>query len=70
MLGSLGIIPGFTQDFRTADGAIRSINVAYTWIQASRCDTVMFMAYNCEHNEPVMGRLAVNSLLLTVEPVE
>ena len=29
------MISSFTQDFRTADGGIRSMDVAYTWIQAN-----------------------------------
>ena len=46
------------------------MDVAHAWIQAKGRDTMTFIAYSCEHNEPVVGRLAVNSLLLTVDPVE
>ena len=44
MLRKLGIITNFTQDFRTADGGIRSVDVAYTcyqWGEFNRMDVPM-----------------------------
>ena len=70
MLRKLGIVPSCTRDFRTPDGGVRSMDVAYTWIQANHREAMTFIVLGDEHSEPVMGRLAVNSLILTADPVE
>ena len=54
---------------RTADGSSRDMDMVYTWIRASGREMMTYIVFNDEGTEPVMGRLALNSLLLTVDPV-
>ena len=69
LLQKLGLPPASTQKVQTADGRLRDMDVAYTWIRANGREMMTYIVFNDEETEPVMGRLAVNSLLLTVDPM-
>ncbi len=69
LLRNLGLLPGSAQKVKTVDGSLRGMDVAYTWIRANGREMMTYIIFNDEGTKPVMGRLAVNSLLLTVDPV-
>ena len=69
LLRKLGLTPASTQKIQTADGSSRDMDMAYTWIRANGREMMTYIIFNDEETEPLMGRLAVNSLLLTVDPV-
>ena len=66
---NLRLTSSSTQKIRTADGSSRDMDMVYTWIRASGREMMTYIVFNDEGTEPVMGRLALNSLLLTVDPV-
>ena len=62
LLRKLGLPPNSTQKIRTADGSSRDMDLAYTWIRASGREMMTYIVFNDEETEPVVGRLALNSL--------
>ena len=69
LLRKLGLPPSSTQKFQTSGGSSRDMDMAYTWIRASGREMMTYIVFNDEGTKPVMGRLALNSLLLTIDPV-
>ena len=69
LLRELGVTPSSTDKFRMADGGIRYADVAYTWIRANGREMITFIAFDDDKSDPIMGRLAINSLRLRVDPV-
>ena len=69
LLRKLRITPSFTGNFRKADGSSRDMDIAYTWIRANGREMMTYIVFNDEGTIPVIGRLALNSLLLSVDPV-
>lgn len=69
LLRKLGITADFTENFRTSSGGTRRADVAHAWIRANGREGITLIAFDDYEADPVMGRLAVNSLLLTADPV-
>ena len=69
LLRNLGLTADFTESFTTSNGGTRRADVAQTWIRANGREAITLIAFDDYEADPVMGRLAVNSLLLTADPV-
>ena len=56
--------------FRMADGTLRNMDVAYTWIRVNGREVMTHVAFNEEYTSPLLGSLALETLLMAVDPVE
>ena len=69
VLWELGISPVMTRTFRLSDGTAKSVNFGYTWLRLNDREAMTHFAFNDENTRPLLGRVAVNSLLLEIDPV-
>ena len=70
LLRELGLAPIMNQPFRMADGTLRNMDVAYTWIRVNDREVMTHIAFNEEYTSPLLGSLALETLLLGVDPVD
>ena len=70
VLRDLGLTPTMNHPFRMADGTLRNMDVAYTWIRVDGREVMTHVAFNEEYTSPLLGSLALETLLLAVDPVE
>ncbi len=70
VLLDLGLVPFMNQPFRMADGSLRNMDVAYTWIKVNGREVMTYVAFNEEYTSPLLGSLALETLLLGVDPVD
>ena len=70
ILRDLGLSPVMRQPFRMADGRLRTMDVAHTWLRVNGREVVTHIAYNDENTDPLLGALALETLLLGVDPVD
>ena len=70
VLRNMGLTPIMNQPFRMADGRLRNMDVAYTWIRVNGREVMTHIAFNEEYTSPLLGSLALETLLLGVDPVD
>ncbi len=75
LLRSMEVIPSFTETVRMADGTTRDMDVGHVWLKLNGREVITLVAFNEDtHKErhyapPVIGRLALGTLRLAVDPV-
>ena len=70
VLWDLGLTPTMNHPFRMADGTSRNMDVAYTWIRVNGREVMTHLAFNEEYTSPLLGSLALETLLMAVDSVE
>ena len=70
VLRDLGVSSVMRQQFRMADGTWRDMEVAHTWLRVNGREVVTHIAFNDEYTDPLLGSLALETLLLGVDPVD
>ena len=70
LLQGMGITPSFTDNFRTADGGVRSMDVGHIWLRLNGREVTTYVAFNEEYTTPLLGSLALETLRMTVDPVD
>ena len=68
VLRDLGVSPRTEMPFQLADGTMRIMDVAYTWIRVDGREIMTNIAFNDEYTSPLLGSLALETLMLSVDP--
>ena len=68
VLRGLGVEPAMKDIGQLADGTEREINVAYTWLRLDGREVMTHVIFNEEFTDPLLGSLALETLLLVVDP--
>ena len=68
VLRDLGVSPVTEMPFHLADGTMRIMDVAYTWIRVDGREVMTNIAFNDEYTTPLLGSLALETLMLSVDP--
>ena len=68
VLRDLGVSPVMEMPFQLADGTVRVMDVAYTWIRVDGREVMTNIAFNDEYTSPLLGSLALETLMLSVDP--
>ncbi len=69
ILRSLGVTPVLNQVGQLADGTEKNVAVGYTWIRLNGRAVMTHIIFNEEYTTPLLGALALEELLLVVDPV-
>ncbi len=69
LLRQLGIAPIMQQNFRFAQGEVRSLDVGQVWIRVEGQEFITQVVFNAEGTTPLLGALALESAYLAVNPV-
>ena len=70
LLHELGVAPVLNQSMRMADGSSRNMDIGYTWVRLDGREVMVHIVFNDEITTPLLGSLALETLLLAVDPVE
>ena len=70
LLRELGITPSFTDNFRMADGGVRSMDVGPARLRLNGREVITYIAFNDDYTTPMLGSLALETLRVAVDPVE
>jgi len=70
LLRELGVTPTFTDNFRTADGGVRDMDVGPARLRLNGREVITYIAFNEDYTTPLLGSLALETLRLAVDPVE
>ena len=68
VLRDLGVSAVTKMPFQLADGTERIMDVAHTWIRVEGREVVTNIAFNDEYTTPLLGTLALETLMLSVDP--
>ncbi len=68
VLRGLGVVPTMTETGQLADGTEKTVNVAYTWLRMNGREVMTHIIFNEEYTNPLLGSLALETLLLVVDP--
>ena len=68
VLRGLGVVPSARERGELADGTERDVDVAYTWLRLNGREVMTHIIYNEEYTNPLLGSLALESLLYVVDP--
>ena len=68
ILRDLGIAPSSRERGELADGTQKDVDVAYTWLRLNGREVMTHVIYNEEFTEPLLGSLALETLLYVVDP--
>ena len=69
ILRELGVEPLTTQSFRFAQGETRQMDVGQTWLRVEGREIVTLVLFNEEGTPPLLGALALEGVLMSVDPV-
>ena len=69
VLRDLGISIAMTRTIRLPDGMIRNINLGYVWLRLNDREAMTHFAFADDNTPSLLGRIAVNSLLLEIDEV-
>ena len=69
LLRGIGIIPSFTDNFQTADGGVRNMDVGPAILRVNGREVITYVAFNDEYTTPPLGSLALETLRMSVDPV-
>ena len=70
LLIDLGIKPAAQHQFRFAQGSVRNMDIGEARIRIDGLETATLVAFNDESTSVLLGALALETLLLGVDPVE
>ena len=68
VLRDLGVAPVMELPFQLADGTVRIMDVAHTWLRVDGREVMTNIAFNDEYTSPLLGSLALETLMLSVDP--
>ena len=68
VLRDLGVSPVMEMPFQLADGSVRVMDVAHTWVRVNGLEVMTNIAFNDEYTTPLLGALALETLMLSVDP--
>ncbi len=68
VLRHLGVQPAMKDIGRLADGIEKEVDVAYTWLRLDGREVMTHVIFNEEFTDPLLGSLALETLLLVVDP--
>lgn len=70
LLRAIGVVPSFTDTFRTADGRTRTLDVGPAVLRLNGREVITYIAFNDDYTTPLLGSLALETLRMAVDPVE
>ncbi len=70
LLRELGVSPSFTENVRLADGRTRNMDVGHAWLRLNGREVITYFAFNDDYTTPLLGALALETLRMSVDPVE
>ena len=68
VLTDLGVEPAMKEIGQLADGTEKEVDVAYTWLRLNGREIMTHVIFNEEFTNPLLGSLALETLLLVVDP--
>ena len=68
VLRTLGLSPNMRGIASLADGTERNVDIAYTWLRVDSREIMTHIIFNEENTGPLLGSLALETLLLVVDP--
>ena len=68
VLRDLGVEPAMKDIGQSADGTEKEVDVAYTWLRLDGREVMTHVIFNEEFTDPLLGSLALETLLLVVDP--
>ena len=68
VLRDLGVAPAMNETGQLADGTEKNVDVAYTWLRINGREVMTHIIFNEEYTNPLLGSLALETLLLVVDP--
>lgn len=68
VLRDLGVKPAMKDVGQLADGTEKEVDVAYTWLRLNGREVMTHVIFNEEFTNPLLGALALETLLLVVDP--
>lgn len=68
VLRDLGVDPVMKDAGQLADGTEKEVDVAYTWLRLGGREVMTHVIFNEEFTNPLLGSLALETLLLFVDP--
>jgi predicted aspartyl protease len=68
VLRDLGVVPAMNETGLLADGTEKNVDVAYTWLRMNGRQVMTHIIYNEEYTDPLLGSLALETLLYIVDP--
>ena len=68
ILRGLGVDPVMNETGRLADGTEKNVDIGYTWIRLNGREIMTHVIFNEEYTSPLLGSLALEELLLVVDP--
>ena len=68
VLRGLGVEPAMKDVGQLADGTEKEVDVAYTWLRLDGREVMTHVIFNEEFTDPLLGSLALETLLLVVDP--
>ena len=68
VLRDLGVVPATEMPSQLADGTMRIMDVAHTWLRVNGQEVMTNIAFNDEYTSPLLGSLALETLMLSVDP--
>ena len=69
VLRELGVAPSMRQNFRSAHGASREMDVWQTWVRVEGKEIITLVLFNDEGTTPLLGALALEAVFMVVDPV-
>lgn len=70
ILRELEVAPSMTRSFTMSDGNRQDFNFGYTWFELNGRQGMTFFVFDEENEQPRLGRIAVNSILLEVDQAQ
>ncbi len=70
VLRQLDVPPRTRDNFRLADGLVKSVDIGYTWLRLNGIAGMTYVAFNNEASNPLFGALALEELWLEADPQE
>ena len=68
VLRGLGVEPAMIDIGQLVDGTEREVDVAYPWLRLDGREVMTHLIFNEEFTDPLLGSLALETLLLVVDP--
>ena len=68
ILRGLGVEPAMKDIGQLADGTEKEVDLAYTWLRLDGREVMTHVIFNEEFTDPLLGSLALETLMLAVDP--
>ena len=70
LLRSTGVAPSFTENVRMADGRTRTLDIGHVLLKLNGREVATYVAFNDDYTTPLLGSLALDTLRMSVDPVD